>query len=221
MGFQISPGVRIVERDLTSIIPAVATTPAGYVGLFNWGPANQRIVVSSENDLYQLYGGPDNSNYKHFFSVANFLQYGNNIQVVRFLEDDTTARNAVAGLAGSTGSTAGVLIENDDRYDFLVGPNNYSQSTTTYFASKYAGVFGNSLRIEACDSITGFNAWGLSSQFTNPPETSLFVQDAKGGSTAAFNDEIHIAIVDANGKFSGVTGSILRSSANLGFKASI
>lgn len=209
MGFQISPGVRITERDLTSIIPAVATTPAGYVGLFNWGPANQRIIVSSENDLYQLYGGPDNNNYKHFFTVANFLQYGNNIQVVRHISSTSTARNAVAGLSGTSGATMGVLVENSDRYQYLVGDNNYTSNTNTYFAAKYAGVFGNSLRVEVCDSSTAFNTWGLSSQFANAPGTSLFVQDAKGGSTASFNDEIHIAIVDANGRFSGVTGTVL------------
>ena len=209
MGFQISPGVRVVERDLTSIIPAVATTPAGYVGLFNWGPGNQRIVVSSENDLYQLYGGPDNYNYKHFFTVANFLQYGNNIQVVRFLQPTSGARNSVVGLSGSSGSTAGVLIENADRYENLVGASNYTTNTSTYFAAKYAGVFGNSLRIEVCDSATAFNSWSLSGQFVSAPGTSLFIENAKGGSTAFYGDEIHVAVIDANGKFSGVTGTVL------------
>jgi hypothetical protein len=209
MGFQISPGVRVVERDLTSIIPAVATTPAGYVGLFNWGPANQRIVVSSENDLYQLYGGPDNNNYKHFFTVANFLQYGNNVQVVRFLEAGSAARNSVVGLSGSTGASTGVLIENADRFENLVGAGYYEPSSTTYFAAKYAGVFGNSLRIEVCDSATAFNSWSLSGQFVSAPGTSLFVENAKGGSTAFYGDEIHVAVIDANGKYTGVTGSVL------------
>lgn len=208
MGFQISPGVRVVERDLTSIIPAVATTPAGYVGLFNWGPANQRVVVTSENDLFQLYGAPDNNTFKHFFTVSNFLQYGNNIQVVRFLENDTTARNSVVGLSGGTGVT-GVKIENFDTYDNLVGYSNYAVQAQTYFTAKYAGVLGNSLRIEMCDNVTAFNSWGLSSQFANPPGTSLYVQNAKGGSTADFNDEIHIAVIDAGGRFTGVTGSVL------------
>lgn len=207
MGFQISPGVRVVERDLTSIIPAVATTPAGYVGIFNWGPANQRIVVSSENDLYQLYGAPDNYTYKHFFTVANFLQYGNNVQVVRYLSETSTARNSYAGLGGGTSSA--ILIENADRYEGIVGNTNYSTDTNIYFASKYAGVFGNSIQIEACDSTTAFTSWGLSSQFTDAPGTSLFVQNAKGGGTANYGDEIHIAIVDAAGRFSGVTGTVL------------
>lgn len=199
MGFQVSPGVRVVERDLSSIIPAVATTPAGYVGVFNWGPANQRIIFSSENDLYQLYGAPDNNTYKHFFTVANFLQYGNNIQVVRFLDSTTTARNAVAS---NSLTAAAKLIENRDRYDTAYETGTHG----SYFASKYAGVFGNSLRIEACDSVTGFSTWSLSGQFNSAPGTSLYVQDILGPSA---NDEIHIVIIDEDGKFSGISGSVL------------
>jgi hypothetical protein len=202
MGFQVSPGVRVVERDLSSIIPAVATTPAGYVGIFNWGPANQRIIFSSENDLYQLYGGPDNNTYKHFFTVANFLQYGNNVQVVRYLDANTTARNAVAGY---TGTVAPALIENRDRYDYTYADGG--AGVTAFWAAKYAGLKGNSLRIECCDSATAFSSWSLSANFQGPPGTSLFMEDARGGT--GFNDEIHIAVVDANGAFSGITGSIL------------
>jgi hypothetical protein len=208
MGFQVSPGVRVVERDLSTIIPAVATTPAGYVGLFNWGPANQRIIVSSENDLYQLYGGPDNNTYKHFFTVANFLQYGNNVQVVRFLGENSGALNSVAARNGISGATAGILIENAEVYENIVGDSNYTTNTNAFFAAKYAGAVGNTLRIEACDSVTGFNAWSLSSQFVGAPGASLFLQNARG-ITSAPKDEIHIAIIDEDGIYSGVTGTVL------------
>lgn len=201
MGFQVSPGVRVVERDLSSIIPAVATTPAGYVGIFSWGPANQRIIFSSENDLYQLYGAPDNDTYKHFFTVANFLQYGNNIQVVRFIDSDSTAKNAVA--SNSTSVTP-YLIENRDKYDNIF--ENNAAGATAYFAAKYAGTFGNSLKIEVCDSAAGFSSWSLSGQFQSAPATSLYVQDIQGASA---NDEIHVAIIDEDGKFSGISGSVL------------
>jgi hypothetical protein len=203
MGFQVSPGVRVVERDLSTIIPAVATTPAGYVGVFNWGPANQRIIFSSENDLYQLYGAPDNNTYKHFFTVANFLQYGNNVQVVRFLDSDTTAKNSIAG---NPGASTAVLIENRDRYDNSYDING-SGPSGAYFAAKYAGILGNTLRIEACDSVAGFNTWSLSGQFQSAPGTSLYVQNVRG--TTSANDEIHVAIIDEDGKFSGISGSVL------------
>lgn len=38
MAFQLSPGVNVTEKDLTTIVPTVATTAAGMAGLFEWGP---------------------------------------------------------------------------------------------------------------------------------------------------------------------------------------
>jgi len=37
MAFLVSPGVQIVEKDLTNIIPAVATSIGGFAGKFEWG----------------------------------------------------------------------------------------------------------------------------------------------------------------------------------------
>ena len=58
MAFQVSPGVQVREIDLTTIIPAVSTTIAGFAGRFQWGPVDQRITVSSINDLNEVFQGP-------------------------------------------------------------------------------------------------------------------------------------------------------------------
>ena len=34
----LSPGVLVTEQDLTSVVPAVATTAGGFAGAFQWGP---------------------------------------------------------------------------------------------------------------------------------------------------------------------------------------
>ena len=48
MAFQLSPGVLVQEQDLTHIVPAVATTPGGFAGVFNWGPVDEIINISSQ-----------------------------------------------------------------------------------------------------------------------------------------------------------------------------
>ena len=197
MGFQLSPGVKVAEIDLSAIIPAVATTPAGMVGQFAWGPVEQRIIVSSENEIYQLFGGPDANTFTYFFTGANFLQYGNNLQIVRGTSGGLNA------IAGNTGSMAGALIKNRDDYDTKVVNESYTTSNA-YFAAKYPGILGSSLRIDVADGITGFNSWGLSGYFSASPGTSQFVSDAGG-----VNDEIHIAVIDEDGAFSGATGTVL------------
>jgi hypothetical protein len=35
MAFRVSPGVSVKEIDLTTIVPAVATTPGGFAGYFH------------------------------------------------------------------------------------------------------------------------------------------------------------------------------------------
>ncbi len=58
MAFLVSPGVQIVEKDLTNIIPAVATSIGGFAGKFEWGPALDVTTVSSEKDLIAKFGYP-------------------------------------------------------------------------------------------------------------------------------------------------------------------
>ena len=96
MGFQVSPGVNVTEIDLTTIVPAVASTSAGIAGVFQWGPVEEITLVDSVNVLKSRFGGPDDDTYEYFFTAANFLGYGNSLQVVRAV-DTTTAKNAVSG----------------------------------------------------------------------------------------------------------------------------
>ena len=58
MAFLVSPGVQIVEKDLTNIIPAVSTSIGGFAGKFEWGPALEVTTVSSEKDLLAKFGYP-------------------------------------------------------------------------------------------------------------------------------------------------------------------
>ncbi len=90
MAFQVSPGVQVREIDLTTIIPAVSTTNTGFAGFFQWGPLEQRVTVSSINDLNEVFQGPNDDNFNHWFTAANFLGYGNNLQVVRVLNESTS-----------------------------------------------------------------------------------------------------------------------------------
>jgi len=102
MPFQLSPGVAVVEKDFTSIVPAVATSTGAFAGAFQWGPVLDPVRVSSENDLVARFGKPADSNADSFFTAANFLSYTNNLLVVR--GDATGAKNAVALTTGSVSS---------------------------------------------------------------------------------------------------------------------
>jgi phage tail sheath protein FI len=191
MAFQLSPGVNVSEIDLTTIIPSGATSIGAFAGPFAWGPVGEIITISNESKLADTFGTPDSNNYEHWFSAANFLAYSNNLKVVRIF--GATTRNAVA-------NGTSVLIKNDD--DWL---ENYSSGATTYgeFAAKYAGAIGNTLKVSIADANT-FSGWAYSSQFNGTPGTSTYTSNQGGA-----NDEIHIVVVDEEGKFTGTSGTVL------------
>lgn len=195
MAFQLSPGVNISEIDLTTTVPAVATSIGAIAGPFTWGPVNEITTISNEVELINTFGKPDNDTATTFFSAANFLAYSGNLKVVRAVGN--TALNA------SSGST-GFLIENENDYT----TNHSSGTAGTAWFSKYPGELGNSLLVSICDA-QKFSTWAYKNQFNSSPGTSVYASNIN--STA--NDEVHVIVVDEDGKFTGVPGTVLEKFA--------
>jgi hypothetical protein len=116
MPFALSPGVTVIEKDFSSIIPSVSTSAGAVAGTFQWGPVSEPTTVTSEDVLIQTFGGPNDSNYKSFFTAANFLAYTNNLIVNRV--DTAGLRNATSLVSGSisavtvTATTVSGVVQN-------------------------------------------------------------------------------------------------------------
>lgn len=196
MAFQLSPGVEIKEFDLTNVIPAIATTPAGYVGMFQWGPQDQRVLITSEKQLQSVFGSPttDSTMAISWFVASNFLSYGGALQVVR-------ASHASDLNATDTGS--GALVQNRDKYE------SFNGTYTFKFAAKYPGTLGNGLKVVVIDGDVTTNTDTQWTTFTDTygiPGTSSFAS-----SLGATNDELHVLVIDATGKWSGTPGTVLET----------
>ena len=270
MAYALSPGVTIVEKDFTNIVPAVSSSTGAFAGKFQWGPIEYPVQLSSEVELVKQFGKPNDSTFDSFFTAANFLSYTSSLYVARI--DSVFAKNAV-----STGGTA-VKIKNTDAYDSL--------TTSTYnclWAAKYAGILGNSLKVSIADyntfknlTLTGVTSssvveiggttvigvstlfttqlhpgailkttagvvigtvksiesatsltldapgslitvdagsglkadWAYADQFDSAPGTSSYVSNAN-----ATNDELHVIVIDEDGAFSGIKGTVLEKFA--------
>lgn len=192
MAFQLSPGINISEIDLTTIVPSVATSIGGMAGPFAWGPIGEVVTISDEVRLVDRFGRPDTTNYEYWFTAANFLSYTNNLKIVR------TANSATK--TATANSVTPVLIKNDDDWE-----NNFSGGANTYgtFAARYAGALGNSLKISMADANT-FSGWAYAGRFAGAPGTST---DAT--SKGASFDEVHIIVIDEDGKFTGTKDTVL------------
>ena len=149
MAFQVSPGVLVQEKDLTNVIPAVATSIGAVAGQFSKGPMDEIVTISSEKELVETFGKPDSNTFEYFFSAANFLQYASNLKVVR-------ATNSSAVNATSDGSS-GLLIKNTSHYsdgDGSTGPYNTGSANVGLWAARTAGAWGNNLKVSLCPNST-------------------------------------------------------------------
>jgi phage tail sheath protein FI len=187
MAFLVSPGVQVKETDLTNVIPAVSTSIGGIAGAFNWGPVEEITTVGSEKDLAAIFGTPDDNTAQYFLTAASFLTYGNALKVVRAA---TTNLNATTGGSGQ-------LIKNRDDYD--------QATITAEWVAKYPGTLGNSLKVSVCPAdSTVFNSWAYKGEFDIAPGTSTWADNR-----SASNDEMHIAVIDEDGKWTGNPGEVI------------
>lgn len=183
MSFQLSPGVRTREIDLTNAIPAVATSIGAYAGEFRWGPVNQPVVISDEKRLALRFGTPtkDEKIQKHFFTAASFLNYANFLYVVRAERDD---------MLNASSNSAPTKILNQDDFDTKTG-------LTDVIYAKYPGTIANDLSV----LIVGSDRTDLSSEEEETANSVLSIE--------LESDEVSVIIIDATGKITGRENEVL------------
>ena len=194
MAFQVSPGVNVTEKDLTNIVPAVSTSSGGIVLTAEKGPIDEVTTISSEQELAENFGKPNNSNFEEWFCAANFLGYGNNLKVVR----------PITGMVNACVSGTAILIKNTT--DYL---DNYS-STASFaanvgvFAAREPGTLGNSLKISVCSNSTAFGPHSMSGNLVADAsaaigDTSITVDDGslmQVGDILEFGDASNVPSTD-------------------------
>ena len=201
-----SPAVVVKEIDLTGGVPNVQSTTGAIVGDFRWGPVEQRVLIDNEATLAATFATPDSATTIDFHSASYFLRYSGSLQVVREVTSAAKNSRSIIGQAAtdSNGGLSEPVVKNET--DFLGQQTTLASGSHTFIA-KYPGDLGNGLRISVCppDS-TAFAAWPYRTEFDDFPGTSTFATGL-----GASNDEIHIAVIDSDGQFSGTRGTVLET----------
>ena len=154
MAYQVSPGVRVTEVDLTTIVPGAGPTAAAFAGVFRWGPVDERVLVDSETTLVNRFGKPTNLNAETFFTAANYLSYSNFLYVVRAANTTDSSSNGALNAVANTGvvNVVSVAVKNREDYE-----NTTTFAANALYIAKYPGELGNSLRISICDSPNAYS----------------------------------------------------------------
>jgi hypothetical protein len=199
MAFLISPGVEVNEIDRTDVIPALSTSIGGYAGDFNWGPYGQIVSVSTERELGSIFGTPsrNTSIASSFLTAASFLKYGQALRVVRTLN---TGANTARSITGSIGLETTFNVKDYEEFESLT-----DLKSTIY--ARYPGELGNSIEVKIAysDLLDSVYETNFGKFFNSKPNQTLYAEQI--GSNA--NDEIHILIIDADGRISGTRGTVL------------
>jgi hypothetical protein len=218
----LSPAVVTREIDLTGIVPNVGTSTGVFAGNFRWGPVDVPTSVFNEADLVEKFASPDTNNSVDFHTAAYFSRYSDQLLVIRALDSgsstalnayhvDTVSSFANNGVSGESRDSNQPAILNEADFDNRRGTVLDDSSSGFHgFLAKYPGTLGNSLEIQICPFDTGadsaFTSWGLREEFNTAPGTSAFATGKN-----ATNDEVHVAVIDRGGEFTGTKGSVLEA----------
>lgn len=108
----LSPGVEVVEKDMSLTVSTAGSSFGAYVGAFKKGEANKVKLITNETQLKNIFGAPDNSTYKDFFTCAHFLKYTDSLWVVRAVDDTFNVKTEVEA------TTANNLDNQDNKVTF-------------------------------------------------------------------------------------------------------
>jgi len=214
MAIQTSPGVVVIEKDLSQVVTFTPTNEGAIVGNFASGPMEKPILISSAAQFAQVFGKPNDNNANAWFTAWNFLQYSNKLWVVRVAP--TGVLNAAV--------TAPVKITNSDAYEQAL-PATITNAGR--WICKHSGTIGNNIRVVMIDQSnyaefadTTATHWGAVNVFADStplstylkegvPSTTDYVSSRALGSNTSKGDEMAIFVIDKTGVISGIPGTVL------------
>ena len=190
-----SPGILIREVDLTiGRIDGTTGKVGGIVGSFEKGPVNEPTVVTGENDLFDLFGQPYDTDkqYETWMVASSYLAYGGTLSVIR--ADDYNATTGVGLKNAFVGSASSVRLKSTEHYQEL----GYQENTldTVTVASRNPGTWANGIRVAIID--------GMADQILD----NIDVASPEGGAAIVVGSGVTQA-VPANTVISGVGGTSL------------
>ena len=172
MALYLSPLVDINEVDLTTTISSVATS-IGVLAIRDpyKGPELKAQLITTIDELIDVYGEPTSGSYKDIMAATGFLKYGNKLYTTAAfapsasfagMHSDFTSGNTCSSYtAGPPGDDKGAYIlsefESQDPDKFgeesvVFGEHRQDEWSDIAFIAKTRGKWGNFIKVAYCGS---------------------------------------------------------------------
>jgi len=195
MAFYLSPLVDVNEIDLTTTIPAVATSIGVAVLRSTYkGPELKQTLVTNENELISNFGKPTTTAncYRDILSAAGFLRWGNKLYCTRvmpasasFAGTKAASGTGVDFTAFTTSNAYHLADMNDNDPDTFPDVASVTGTDPFWLIAASRGAWGNRIRVAVADynTYSAMLAGGYSTWTTYNAITAI---DAKPESTKEF-----------------------------------
>jgi hypothetical protein len=137
-----SPGVSIKEIDLTATLSVSDQNIACVVLAAESGPVDSITYITSEKELVDTFGYPNNNNYESWFAAQTIIQYGGIVAVIRPSGAGVTLKSAY----NASTTISNFILKNKFEFE-----NYASTDPSFYFAGRTPGSLFNSIKVVAVD----------------------------------------------------------------------
>lgn len=146
MSIFLSPGVYVQERDISDVVPRVATAPAAIVGYSDKGDVNNIRLMTSDQQFIEEYGKPDPSSGHYFhYSALAYLQKGNTLFCVRV---HNGALWGGVNIMKSSSSYSNAALSSGQSSDSFTAESGYDEDTLFQILGVNPGDWNNRIGIK-------------------------------------------------------------------------
>lgn len=185
MANYVSPGVYVIEKDVSEYTPSINSSVVGIVGFASRGPVDKATLITSQNNLINTFGEPSEALLGQGLEGAlEILEQTNSLYYIRSASDDAVEASAV----GQIGCGAA----------FAVSANGYGVTNSLTLRIQITDANGNRVFSDNSNAGKDFTiAAGLESLAANQ---SRALRNVIGG--ALDSDDLYVEYDTARNQFS-------------------
>ena len=153
MATMLSPGVYVNERDISDIVPTVASASAAIVGYSKKGSTTEITLITSDKQFIEEYGEPDpaSGHYFHYAALA-YLARGNTLYCLRVVNG---ALYGGVNIMSSDSSLSNVGLATGKSTTVFAASSGQTNDVLFQIIGKDPGVWNNKIGVEIQNVKTG------------------------------------------------------------------